>query len=165
MNLIEYLVTELEEEGAKTRKMLMLVPFENVAWKPHVKSMSIGHLSAHIAEIPSWINITIDTPELDFATMNYTAPKISSNTELIAFFDSTLQKAVDQLKVTSEETLEDPWTLRNGEHIFINLPKRQVIRTLVLNHIIHHRAQLSVFLRLLDIPLPGIYGPTADDKN
>lgn len=165
MNLIEYLVTELEQEGAKTRKMLMLVPFENADWKPHVKSMSIGHLSAHIAEIPLWINITIDTPELDFATMNYTAPKISSNSDLITFFDSTLQKAAGQLKVTSEEALGEPWILRSGDRIISKESKHMVIRNWVLNHIVHHRAQLSVFLRLLDIPLPGIYGPTADEKN
>ncbi len=165
MNLTESFLTELQYEAKNTRKMLSCVPYDSPAWKPHGKSMSISGLSFHIAEIPSWVNETIEKDELDFASMNYTPPVPNSTDELLAFFDRTLDNAVKCFKNCSgDDALMLNWRLRSGEQIYFNMPKHLVIRTMVLNHIVHHRAQLSVYLRLLDIPVPGMYGPTADEK-
>ncbi len=165
MNLIESFLTELQQEAKSTRKMLSRVPYDNPTWKPHEKSMAISNLSGHIAEIPSWINETIEKDELDFATMNYTPPIFTSNEELLAFFDKTLDNAVKCFKACNgDDALMPNWTLRSGDQVYFTMPKYLVIRNMVLNHIVHHRAQLSVYLRLLNIAVPGMYGPTADEQ-
>lgn len=164
MNLAQSLLSELQHEAANTRKMLERIPAEKFNFKPHEKSMTMMRLAAHIAEIPGlFIGHVLDTPELDFAIMRYTPATAETTEELLQIFDQSLLKAVEALKAASEEEFSKTWTLRNGEHVILSRSKIGVIRSLGLNHVIHHRGQLSVYLRLEDLPVPGMYGPSADE--
>lgn len=154
--------TELENEAVVTRKMLAAVPDSKYDWKPHPKSMSIRQLTTHIAELPSWIGLTLHTNELDLATTDYKPTPISNTTQLVEVFEQNLADGLNQLTNGKEDTLDEQWTLRNGDAVYLMEPKAQVIRTSI-SQIIHHRAQLGVFLRLLDVPIPGAYGPSADE--
>ena len=162
MTFLEFFLQQLEEEAITTRKMLSRVPTEQFAWKPHEKSMEMKRLAIHIAELPTWIPMTLDTDELDFAKSEYKQEPIESTGELMEYFEKCLIKGREALKSGKEADLEKPWTLRNGEQVYSTSPKRDVIR-MSLSQIIHHRAQLGVFLRLLNIPIPGSYGPSADE--
>ena len=164
MALNQSLLPELEQEGAMTRKMLMAVPLEHPDWKPHPKSMTIQRLASHIAELPDWVSTTIKTDMLDFANFGYKPFLATSTEELLKKFDEKQAKAIEDLAMASDETLLSNWTLRNGDKVYFDLPKLAVIRSFALSHAIHHRAQLSVYLRLNDVPVPGMYGPTADEK-
>jgi len=163
MNLNEAMLGELQNEAASTRKMLELIPDDKLTWTPHEKSMTLGTLASHIAEIPTWVNATIEKDELDFATSDYKPFIPTSAKELVERFDKNMSAAVESLKNTSNETLMKNWKLRSGEDIYFDMPKIQVLRGFVLNHNVHHRGQLSVYLRLNDVPLPSVYGPTADE--
>jgi uncharacterized damage-inducible protein DinB len=163
MTQLEALRIELEKEAKTTRKMLAIVPAEKFAWKPHPKSMSLKQLATHVAELPTWIGMTLNTDELDFETSPYNPEPISTTTELLAYFDKSIADARDQLGGAKENILDKPWTLRSGKTIYNTDPKREVLR-MAFSQIIHHRAQLGVFLRLLDIPIPGSYGPSADES-
>ncbi len=164
MALNHSLSAELEQEGANTRKMLERVPAEHFDWKPHEKSFSLGRLATHVAELPSWVGYTVKADELDFGTMDYKAPTINNSSDLMQLFEENLAKAKEDLRDVSDETLMKNWTLRNKDNVYFTMPKIAVLRSMVLNHIVHHRAQLSVYLRLLNIPVPGMYGPTADER-
>ena len=164
MTFLEFFLQQLEEEAVTTRKMLSRVPTDKFNWKPHEKSMEIKRLATHIAELPTWIPMTLDTDELDFAKSEYKPAQIKSTDELLQYFEECLVKGRKALKNGNEKDLDKPWTLRNGEQIYSTSPKRDVIR-MSLSQIIHHRAQLGVFLRLLNIPIPGSYGPSADDMS
>lgn len=155
---------ELEHESATTRKMLERIPDDRYDWKPHPKSMSIRQLSTHIAELPTWITMAITTDGLDFATAPYDPPKVDSTRELMALFETSLQNGFSELKEEHEGKMNDPWTLRKGEEVYSTTSKAETIR-MSLNQVTHHRAQLGVYLRLLDIPIPGSYGPSADEMN
>jgi uncharacterized damage-inducible protein DinB len=165
MALKESLIIELQQEGMTTRKILERVPMENPDWKPHEKSMALGRLAVHVAELPNWINMTLDTDELDFAKSKYNPPTAKSGAELAAILDKNLKEAVEALNKYDEVHYMTNWTLRNGEQIYFTLPRVAVLRSMVYNHIVHHRAQLGVYLRLLNVPLPGSYGPSADEPN
>jgi uncharacterized damage-inducible protein DinB len=164
MSIITKLIKELQEEAQTTRKMLSLVPEDKYEWHPHEKSMSLHRLASHIAELPGWVAMALTTEELDFQNNPYTYPTIANNADLLAFFEDTLKKGVDALHNTNEAILEEKWILRNGEHILSESTKYEVIR-MALAQQIHHRAQLGVFLRLLNVPIPGSYGPSADENN
>ena len=163
MTIAKQMLEELKEEAQTTRKILALVPHDKSDWKPHDKSMTMGNLSSHIAEIYGWTDLMVNANELDFATMDYKPPVIESNAGLIELFEKGLKNAEEVLATASDEQMAQPWTMRQGETIFFTLPKSVVLRTWVHNHIIHHRAQLGVYLRLQNIALPGSYGPTADE--
>lgn len=165
MALNESLIAELKQEAANTRKMLERATEKSFAWKPHEKSMTLGGLAQHLAEIPMWVGVSVDQDELDFAKSDYKPKTATTTEELLKTFDENLENAVKSLKNASDEKLMGTWTMRNGEKIYFTMPKTAVVRYFVLNHSIHHRGQLSVYLRLLDVPLPQIYGPTADDSN
>ena len=158
------MLAELQQEGITTRKMLALVPVDKKDWKPHEKSMALGNLSRHVAEIYGWPKETVQDDVLDFSKMDHKPIEITSNEQLLALFDKCMAKAKEILENTPDEEMAKPWTMRNGETIFFTIPKSQVMRTWVLNHSVHHRAQLGVYLRLLDIPIPNCYGPTADES-
>ena len=162
MTIIKSLSKELETEAATTRKMLERVPNDKYDWKPHEKSMTIKRLATHIAELPSWIGITLNTDELDFAKNPYTLPDISNTAQLLNYFEKNLTEGKAELAKAREEQLSQPWTLRNGEKIYNTSPKSDVIR-MTYCQVVHHRAQLGVYLRLLNIPIPGSYGPSADE--
>jgi len=164
MSVINMFLKELEQESKTTRKMLERVPTEKLEWQPHAKSMTIKRLATHIAELPTWIPMTLNTDELDFATSPYKPADIKTNKELMEYFEKSLAEGRESLKKAKEEDLQKPWTLRNGTQVYSTSPKAEVLR-MAFSQIIHHRAQLGVFLRLLDIPIPGSYGPSADDMS
>ncbi|MCW3465111.1 DinB family protein [Chitinophaga nivalis] len=160
---IQALLNEMEEESITTRKMLQRVPQDRYDWQPHPKSMTILRLATHVAELPGWITMGLTTSELDFAKYDYKPEPLKDNEALLAFFETTLQTAQQQLAQAQENQLDEPWVLRNGDIIIRNYTKASVIR-MIYSQIVHHRAQLGVYLRLLDIPIPGSYGPSADEQ-
>lgn len=162
-NLIPLFLKEIEQEAQTTRKMLQLIPEDKYGWKPHEKSMSMMQLATHIAEIPEWASIAIETEGIDFGAQPYEPVVISSNQELLGMFEKSLSKATETLSNASEEILDGTWVMREGDQIFATLSKADTIRH-SLSQTIHHRAQLGVYLRLLNIPIPGSYGPSADSQ-
>jgi uncharacterized damage-inducible protein DinB len=163
MGINELFIAELQQESASTRKLLERVPLDKADWKPHEKSMPLGRLATHVAEIPGWTTVTMEQDELDFATMDYKPVIAKDNHELVKMLDENLAKALKTLKDSPDERFSENWTMRTGDKIYFTLPKAAVLRSFAFNHQYHHRAQLTVYLRLLDVPLPGIYGPTADE--
>ena len=164
MNIIPLLVKEMEAEAAITRKMLSRVPSDKMDWKPHEKSMSLKQLCTHIAELPGWTHMAFTTTELDFATMNYKPATVNDAADLQQLHEQSLQKGKNAFEKAKEEDLLPNWTLRKGDHVFNVYTKYELIRH-SFSQITHHRAQLGVYLRLLNIPIPGSYGPSADDSN
>lgn len=162
--IIPFFENQLKEEAVITRKMLNIVPEDKYDWQPHPKSMTIRALATHIAELPGWIPMAIDTDVLDFAANDYKPTPISNNKDLLNTFELNQKKAEEALPQTTDEYLQNIWTMKSGDQIFLSLTKQEVIRQ-ALSQTIHHRAQLGVFLRLLNIPIPGSYGPSADEMN
>ena len=158
------IAAELKQEAVSTRKMLERIPGESFSWQPHEKSMPLVGLAGHIADMINWTGVTINEDELDFAKSDFKPKAYSDASELVAYFDQNLSAALDALNSVSDETLTQKWRLRNGEKVLLEMPKASVLRSLVINHIIHHRGQLAVYLRLLDVPVPSIYGPSADEQ-
>ena len=152
----------MQQEAITTRKMLERIPDDKFDWKPHKKSMDIRTLATHIAEIPGWVPMTLDTSELDFAKSNYKPVELHSTKELLAYFEKIQQEACERLSKATEDELLPDWTMRNGDEIYFTQPKDEVLR-MCYCQVVHHRAQLGVFLRLLNIPIPGSYGPSADE--
>ncbi|RYY40830.1 MAG: hypothetical protein EOO08_06790 [Chitinophagaceae bacterium] len=161
--LNQTILPELKHEVANTRRMLERIPFDNAEWKPHAKSFALVPLANHVAELVSWVSFTLSTDGIDWANMNYKAETASNSGELLALVDKNLANSVKALEAATDEQLMAPWTMRSGEQVYFTMPRIAVIRTFALNHMIHHRAQLSVYLRLLDVAVPGMYGPTADE--
>lgn len=151
---------ELEMESVGTRKMLALVPADKGDFKPHEKSMTLKNLATHIADIPTWVNIVIETDELDFAP--YQPKEANGGEALVQLYNENVEKAIQILNTSSDDILEKTWVLRNGEMKLMELSKLETIRHSFCQ-IVHHRAQLGVYLRLLNIPIPGVYGPSADE--
>ena len=162
MNSIDLLLQQLDEEVVKTRKMFSRLPDNKFDWQPHAKSMTIRKLAGHIAELPGWVTIAIDTDELDFATTNYKTPEVNSAADTLEVLEKTYADGRAHLLGATEELLDKKWVLRNGDHIINNRTKRDTV-LVAIAQTIHHRAQLGVYLRLLDIPIPGSYGPSADE--
>lgn len=162
MTQLQSLHQELEREALTTRKMLSRVPADKFDWQPHPKSMTLKQLATHIAELPTWITMTLTTDELDFETSPYQPAPLESNGDLMNYFEKCLEEGRQHLADAKENILDKPWTLRSGKTIYLTEPKREMLRT-TFSQIIHHRAQLGVFLRLLDVPIPGSYGPSADE--
>lgn len=160
---IDRLLKEMEQEANTTRKMLSRIPDDKFDWKPHEKSMPIRRLSAHIAELPGWVEMALTTNELDFANpASYNRFEAHSQKELMPYFDERLAKGKAALKKATDEQLDERWVLRNGDKILGEYDRAGVIR-MAYCQIVHHRAQLGVFLRLLNVPIPGSYGPSADE--
>ncbi|MFI5162628.1 MAG: DinB family protein [Sphingobacteriales bacterium] len=164
MTTIETLLKELAEEALTTRKMLACVPNDKYDWQPHPKSMTVRRLVTHIADIPSWVEIAIYDDELNFATTTHKEPVINNTDALLKFQDESVQKANAALEGATEDILGEPWTLSNGDHIISVRTKAETIR-MAYCQIVHHRAQLGVFLRLLNVAIPGSYGPSADEMS
>lgn len=160
--IIPRYASQLDNEAILTRKFLELVPTDKFSYKPHPKSMELGRLAAHLAELPGWVGMAITTEGLDFAN-NSNPPETPETIEgVLDYFDRTLKDAKVQLSKADDELITKPWTLRNGDYHIFTLPKDNVIQ-ISISQIIHHRAQLGVYLRLLNIPIPGSYGPSADE--
>jgi uncharacterized damage-inducible protein DinB len=164
MSMIQMLLKEMDNEAQTTRKMLERIPDDKYDWKPHEKSMTIQRLATHIAELPTWVSMVLTTPELDFATSPYEPKNITKTKDLLKYFEESLADGRAHLFNATEEDLEPDWTLRNGKEIYSVNSKAEVIR-MAYCQIVHHRSQLGVFLRLLNVPIPGSYGPSADEMN
>lgn len=164
MSQIQALLKEMELEAKTTRKMLSIVPNDKYDWKPHPKSMTVRQLATHIAELPGWVSMVLTTKELDFANNPYKQEVVNNTDELLSYFDKTYEYGHSYLAKATDEDLLPEWTLRNGEMILTTGSRAEFIRTTYCQ-IVHHRAQLGVFLRLLDVPIPGSYGPSADEMN
>ena len=166
MPISDFLLPEFDHEMANTRKVLERVPDDRLDFKPHQKSWNMGSLATHVATIPSWAVNAIDQDELDIAPPGappYKAPLASSRSELLETFDKNVAAARAAIAKTSDDHLFKPWSLLSGGKTLMTMPRIAVIRSFVMNHGIHHRAQLCIYLRLNDIPMPGMYGPSADE--
>jgi uncharacterized damage-inducible protein DinB len=162
MNIIPMLLKELELEAQTTRKMLEIVPADKFEWQPHPKSMTIEDLTVHIVDLPNWLALAAYTDGLNFATTPYNPPKAENAQGLLELLERSVAKGKEALQNITEEELLKPWTLSNGDVILQNYTKAEVIRV-AFCQLVHHRAQLGVYLRLLNIPIPGSYGPSADE--
>ncbi len=160
--MIQTLLKEMDQEAATTRKMLSRIPDDKYNWRPHPRSMTIRNLGTHIAELPSWVKTALTTDELDFETAPYNPPVIDSTGELLEIFEKNLAEGRAQLEKAQDKDLAGSWILRSGKKILNTYTKGETIR-MAYSQTVHHRAQLGVFLRLLDIPIPGSYGPSADE--
>ena len=156
------LYNDLDDELAATRKTLERFPDGKGDWRPHEKSRTIGELAAHVAQLPGLGLMILQTDELDAATRP-PLPQVNSAAEVLALFESVAGRLRQAVAAADFAALERPWTLRRGDKVFLSRPKRALMRTMLINHLIHHRAQLGVYYRLLGVPVPGIYGPTADE--
>ncbi|HUR95220.1 MAG TPA: DinB family protein [Gemmatimonadales bacterium] len=165
MSIAQTILPEFEHEMGTTRRVLAVVPNTEPEWRPHPKSTTIGNLAAHIATIPLWGRMTMDRAELDLGVPeNAAAARVTftSIPDLMDRFDRNVREARDAIASTSDSAMRETWTLKNGGTTVLSMPRVAVLRGFVLSHMIHHRGQLSVYLRLRDVPLPSIYGPTAD---
>lgn len=164
MILIKNFLKELENEAQITKKMLSRIPDDKFGWKPHVKSMDIKTLATHIAELPGWVGMTLNTDGLDFAVHPYSPTDVNKTSALLELLETSIEDARTNLARAEDKDLIPDWTLRTGDMIHVVSSKEDMIR-MTLSQIIHHRAQLGVYLRLLNIPIPGSYGPSADEAN
>ena len=158
------LVSELLEEAATTRRVLERVPEDRFAWQPHDKSMTLGQLALHIANIPGAISRLSALDGVDASALKFEAPHATTHADLLRAFDESIDSAKSFLSGLDETTAAAPWTMRAGARELFSVPRIGLMRRLALNHWYHHRGQLSVYLRELDIPIPSIYGPSADEN-
>ena len=162
MSIAQELLNELTLEAAVTRRYLACVPFDKSEFRPTEKSEKLGRLAIHVAEIIAWWKECIENSKLDF--IDFEPKGIKTTEELLSYFDNLLREAKKALSQVKDEEFEKEWSMTQGDEILFTLPKKQVARLFCMNHLVHHRAQLGVYLRLLDIPLPATYGPSADDE-
>lgn len=163
MSIQKALSIELEREKDNTLRMLKALPNEQFGWKPHEKSMSLGELANHVVELHNWVSFVFNKEGLDFRA-DYIPSTLKTKEELIAVLEKGYEENSKVVANLNEENYFSNWTLKAGEHVIAEMPKAGAIRFIVTNHLIHHRGQLSVYLRLLNVPVPGIYGPSADDQ-
>ncbi len=161
----DWFVKELEGEMGKTRRMLAAVPDHDPEWRPDPKSMTVGRLAGHVAELPGWIVMTVTKDSFDLKS-DYTPLKLEKGgrAELLAAFEKNAAAALAAMAGRTDEYLGQNWQLKFGEHTVVELPRTTVLADMCKNHMIHHRGQLSVYTRLLGAAVPGMYGPSADDK-
>lgn len=166
MALVDALLPEFDHEVASTRRLLARLPDDQLAWQPHPKSMTLGSLATHLSELGSWGQETLNSPAVDFETMTRPADYGPPGTRqaILELFEQNMAGARSALVGKTDAELMAPWTLRRGAQEFFTMPKASCWRTFVMNHLIHHRGQLTVYLRQLDVPLPSIYGPSADEQ-
>ena len=163
MRIVDSILTELDQEAATTRKVLDRVPADKLTWKPHTKSMSLGQLALHVAQTPGAIAGFVAGPTFAMSGP-ITQAEASSKAEVMSALDASLAKAKDTLNGLDDATMTSTWTLTAGDKTLMSMPRIAVVRAIMLNHWYHHRGQLSVYLRLLDVPVPSIYGPSADEN-
>jgi uncharacterized damage-inducible protein DinB len=166
MALNQALLPEFDMEYANTRKMIERVPDDKLAWKPHEKSFSLGDLATHLTELPLWMTVIFEQDSFDVAPPDgkkQQRSKVASRQEILAMFDKSVAAARSVLERATDEKLMQPWSLLKAGQTLFTMPKIAIVRSFVMNHTIHHRAQLGVYLRLNDVPVPGMYGPSADE--
>lgn len=165
MALRDAFIAELQHESSLTKKMLEKVPFDKKDWKPHEKSMSLGRLATHIAEIPHWIVDIRNIDDFDFMKdYHFMGHVADSADDLLRIFQEHLDGAVEALIGMEDDAFNKNWTVRRGETVMFSIPKKVAVRGWAMSHLVHHRGQLSVYLRLLGVPVPGMYGPSADER-
>jgi uncharacterized damage-inducible protein DinB len=165
MRNAESLLPEFDQEFSATRRVLERVPDAQWVWKPHAKSSSLGDLAAHIASLPSWIAVSMESDVFDVLPKRGPAWRpdaCATSREVLALFDAKVAQARAALESCPDAHFEKPWSLMAGERKILSMSRARVARSFVMSHLIHHRGQLTVYLRLLDVPLPKVYGPTAD---
>jgi uncharacterized damage-inducible protein DinB len=166
MLMTELFLGELEREAAATRKVLERVPEGRDDYKPHEKSMPLGRLATLVATMPGWVAMTVNQDELDLSPpggATYQPPQLHTRRELVEALDASVAKAREALAATTDEHLMTPWRLKVAGNVMSEQPRYIVLRDSVFNHLAHHRGQLTVYLRLNEVPVPAIYGPTADE--
>ena len=163
MNFSKTLLPEFEEEMKNTRKLLECVPDGKFDYQPHQKSMTLGRLASHVAEMPSWVKTTLETELLEM-NAGFKPFIAQSRAELLQTFDKGVSEAREKIQAATEEDWKKIWTFKYEGQTYISAPRSDVMRGSVMNHLIHHRAQLGVFLRLNNVAIPGMYGPSADDQ-
>jgi len=163
MTIGQELLQELALEAAVSRRFLERVPFDKAAFKPTEKSEELGRLAIHVAEIIAWWTSVVETTQLDFK--DFVPQDIKTNEALLDYFDDLFAKAKSALLTVKDGEFEKEWSMTHGADLLFSLPKKQVARLFCMNHLVHHRAQLGMYLRLLDIPVPATYGPSADDED
>lgn len=166
MSIADLLVPELENELATTRRVLERVPSDQGRWKPHEKSFPMGHLAQLVARLPGWAPMMLDRTELDIAPKDgpqFPGYSYETTETLLAEFDKNAAAAKEAIAAASDADFEVPWTLKKAGEEVMTMPRYQMLRYMVINHIVHHRAQLGIYLRLVDLPVPMMYGPTADE--
>jgi len=161
MNLLEPILAEFQQEMATTRKMLQRVPTGSLSWKPHEKSRSLGEIAQHVANLPGLFIVPLHEDAFD--KNQYNIPEINTTSAILETFDKNVAGSCETLKGRSDEWSLGQWSYKYGEKVIFSMPRLAVLRAMGINHIIHHRGQLSVYLRLLNVPLPPVYGPTADE--
>ncbi|MGG3505198.1 DinB family protein [Paenibacillus lautus] len=160
----QLIVGDALHELAHTRRILECLPEEHMTWKPHAKSMTLGGLATHLINLLNWQVAIFLYPEFDLSTVPLRREALERREDMLEEFDANVIKLEQLLAECDEKALAEEWTLRNGDHIILRQPRAVALRTFGLSHMVHHRAQLGVYLRLLDIPVPGIYGPSADEE-
>lgn len=166
--MAQMLLPEFDNEMANTRKALERVPDDRFAWKPHDKSFALGALATHVANIPHWAAMTFQTTELDLAPPGaepMPPAKADNRAEVLALFEKSVAEARAALQAASDAQFMEPWSLLLGGRTIFTMPRYAVYRGMVMNHLVHHRAQLTVYYRLNDVPVPSLYGPSADEQN
>jgi len=164
MSMIDSIAAEFAHEAGITRRVLERAPEGQFGWKPHEKSMTVGRLSSHLAEIPQWLGVILNQDEFEVDPETYKPFEASSQSELLEKFESSVRDGEEAMKGVSDEHLVGLWKMKTGGKVTLEMPRVAVVRGFVLNHLIHHRGQLSVYLRLTGQSVPAIYGPSADEK-
>ena len=167
MSIVQTFLPQFDHEMATTRRILEVVPEREAAWRPHPKSTSLGDLASHIATIPTYSRFVVERPEVDLglaATSNVTRVPFTTMSELLQRFDRDVGEAKKTMATLSDDAMRETWSLKNRGTTVFSLPRVAVLRSFVLSHLIHHRGQLTVYLRLRDVPIPSVYGPTADTQ-
>lgn len=160
----QLIVGDAMHELATTRRILERLPEEHMSWKPHEKSMTLGGLATHLINLMNWQIAILQQREFDLSTVPLRREPLEKRADVLEEFDVNVGKFEKLLAECDEKTLGEEWTLRHGDHVILRQPRATALRTFGLSHMVHHRAQLGVYLRLLDIPVPGMYGPSADDE-
>ncbi|MDG3007344.1 DinB family protein [Paludisphaera mucosa] len=166
MTYAQTLLPEFDQEMANTRKVLERIPDDKFDWKAHPKSHTIGWNANHMADLPHWLTVVLTTPSLDIAPVGgeaYSSPKLTTTREVLEHFDRNVAAGRKAIQEAKDEDVGAPWTLAKGGQPIFTMPRAAMIRGFVLNHLIHHRAILCVYLRLNDLPVPGMYGPSGDE--
>lgn len=161
MSIADTLLPEFDQEMATTRRLLERVPTEKGTWKPHPKSFSLGHLTQLVSGMPGWITNAVTETSLDLGA--YPGYSYEKTEALLKVFDKHVKEARKAIASAKDSDFQVPWSLKNGSQVFFTAPRAVIVRQ-TINHLVHHRGQLTVYLRLIDVPIPSIYGPTADEK-
>lgn len=164
MQLIQLMLAEMTHEAAATRRLLARLPDDQLGWQPHPRSMTLGVLAAHLGEIAGWGVEVVTRGEVVLDPDNYQPPVAANAAAAVERFEANVTRLKEALALAQPEDMLAIWKLRVGDRVVLEMPRSGALRSMVLNHLIHHRGQLSVYLRLLNVPLPSIYGPSADES-